>query len=172
MYRRIAQALALSTPSLESFDVFRQQKQEGFASSLPSMLSLASWLLATLSDVLAGEAKAEDIWNILLQVCLWGNKCDLSISAGSKKAASGDPVTGLAALAPKILANNSRLAWRILEAKSAGGMVDIVMDNSGFELFTDLCLADFLITAGLRPGLCCADEDQELSLVCIRHNST
>ena len=65
---RIAQALALSTPSLESFDVFRQQKQEGFASSLPSMLSLASWLLATLSDVLAGEAKAEDIWNILLQV--------------------------------------------------------------------------------------------------------
>ena len=126
------------------------------------MLSLASWLLATLSDVLAGEAKAEDIWNILLQViakffgtstlnqvCLWGNKCDLSISAGSKKAASGDPVTSLAALAPKILANNSRPAWRILEAKSAGGMVDIVMDNSGFELFTDLCLADFLITAGL-----------------------
>ena len=65
---RIAQALALSTPSLESFDVFRQQKQEGFASSLTSMFSLASWLLATLSDVLAGEAKAEDIWNILLQV--------------------------------------------------------------------------------------------------------
>jgi len=149
MYRRIAQALALSTPSLESFDVFRQQKQEGFASSLPSMLSLASWLLATLSDVLAGEAKAEDIWNILLQVCLWGNKCDLSISAGSKKAASGDPVTGLVALAPKILANNSRPAWRILEAKRGGDIVDIVMDNSGFELFTDLCLADFLITAGL-----------------------
>ena len=85
----------------------------------------------------------------LNQVCLWGNKCDLSISAGSKKAASGDPVTGLVALAPKILANNSRPAWRILEAKSGGGMVDIVMDNSGFELFTDLCLADFLITAGL-----------------------
>ena len=65
---RIAQALALSTPALHSFDVFRQQKQEGFANSTPSMLSLASWLLATLRDVLAGDAKAEDIWNILLQV--------------------------------------------------------------------------------------------------------
>jgi len=149
MYRRIAQALALSTPALHSFDVFRQQKQEGFANSAPSMLSLASWLLATLRDVLAGDAKAEDIWNILLQVCLWGNKCDLSISAGSQKAASGDPVVGLAVLASKILANNSKPAWRTLEAKTGGSMVDIVMDNSGFELFTDLCLADFLITSGL-----------------------
>ena len=65
---RIAQAIALSTPALVSFDVFRQQKQEGFANSTPSMLSLASWLLATLRDVLAGDAKPEDIWNILLQV--------------------------------------------------------------------------------------------------------
>ena len=32
------------------------------------MLALASWLLATLRDVLAGDAKPEDIWNIMLQV--------------------------------------------------------------------------------------------------------
>ena len=68
-YIRIAQALALSTPALVSFDVFRQQKQEGFANSIPSMVPLASWLLATLRDVLAGDAKPEDIWNVLLQVC-------------------------------------------------------------------------------------------------------
>ena len=65
---RISQALALSTPALMSFDVFRQQKQEGFSHSFSSMLPLASWLLATLRDVLAGDAKPEDIWNILLQV--------------------------------------------------------------------------------------------------------
>ena len=65
---RIAQALALSTPALASFDVFRQQKQEGFVNSTPSMIPLASWLLATLRDVLAGDAKPDDIWNILLQV--------------------------------------------------------------------------------------------------------
>ena len=71
MFTRIAQALALSTPALVSFDVFRQQKQEGFANSIPSMVSLASWLLATLRDVLAGDAKPEDTWNVLLQVCDW-----------------------------------------------------------------------------------------------------
>ena len=32
-------------------------------------------------------------------------------------------------------------------------MVDIVMDNSGFELFTDLCLADFLITSGIASAV-------------------
>ena len=58
-------------------------------------------------------------------------------------------MAGLAVLESKILANNSKPAWRILEVKTGGSMVDIVMDNSGFELFTDLCLADFLITSGL-----------------------
>ena len=68
VFTRIAQALALSTPALVSFDVFRQQKQEGFANSIPSMVSLASWLLATLRDILAGDANSEDTWNVLLQV--------------------------------------------------------------------------------------------------------
>ena len=28
-------------------------------------------------------------------------------------------------------------------------IIDIVMDNAGFELFSDLCLSDFLISTGI-----------------------
>ena len=30
--------------------------------------------------------------------------------------------------------------------------MDIVLDNSGLELFTDLCLADFLLASGAADG--------------------
>ena len=51
------------------------------------MLSLASWLLATLRDVLAGDAKAEDIWNILLQVndgLVKTIKCNTGVPVGEQ----------------------------------------------------------------------------------------
>jgi hypothetical protein len=74
------------------------------------------------------------------------HRCDLSISAGSKQSASGDAILSLAGLASKILVNEADQAWSTLRA-AAGGPVDIVMDNAGYELFTDLCLADFLVTS-------------------------
>ena len=62
--------------------------------------------------------------------------------------ASGDPVTALALLQENILTDNTKEAWQCLVARGKGSIIDIVMDNSGFELFTDLCLADFLVTCG------------------------
>ena len=145
MYRRMAQAVNMAGPSLKGLDFFRGQKEEGFHSSLASMESLGSWLVAQL----ASSCTASQTWATLLQVSLWGNKCDLSISAGAKNSALGDPVTGLQAMAERILSNQGDEAWQRLEGRGAGALVDIVMDNSGFELFTDLCLADFMVTSGV-----------------------
>merc|ERR1711936_413916 len=100
------------------------------------------------------------IWTTLVQVSLWGNKCDLSISAGTKSVASGDPVTALSLLEGNILSNNSREAWECLVGSGRGSTVDIVMDNSGFELFTDLCLADFLVTSGVAAKVRMRIKDQ------------
>ena len=48
-----------------------------------------------------------------------------------------------------ILADESEDCWRDLTGHGDSSVsVSIVMDNSGFELFTDLCLADFLVTSG------------------------
>ena len=35
------------------------------------------------------------------------------------------------------------------EKQDTNQIVDIVMDNAGFELFSDLCLADFLISCNV-----------------------
>jgi hypothetical protein len=74
------------------------------------------------------------------------SRCDLSISAGSKQSASGDSILSLSGLAARILVDETAEAWSALQG---GGIVDIVMDNAGYELFTDLCLADFLITSNV-----------------------
>jgi len=46
----------------------------------------------------------------------------------------------------KLSLNCTRRLWRHLNA-NRDGRVDIVLDNSGFELFTDLCLAHWLVEA-------------------------
>jgi len=74
--------------------------------------------------------------------------------------ASGDPVSALQQLQGNILTDNKGEAWQCLVAKGKGATVDIVMDNSGFELFTDLCLAEFLVTSGMAAKVRMRVKDQ------------
>lgn len=47
-----------------------------------------------------------------------------------------------------ILINNWELAWNIVKKKTNESLdnIHIVLDNAGYELFSDLCLAAFFIT--------------------------
>lgn len=98
-----------------------------------------------------------DSIHALLQVSLWGNKCDLSISAGQENSQKTSPIDSLSSLQPFILVDDSNLVWSTListqrpgqTGKSTASRVDIVLDNAGFELVTDLVLADFLVSTGL-----------------------
>ena len=74
-------------------------------------------------------------------------RCDLSISAGSKAVATGDPVSSLETLKQFILSDASSECWSRLATSPDNSSISIVMDNAGFELFSDLCLADFLISS-------------------------
>lgn len=146
MYRRIHQAVN-SVQQLRGYDCFAALKEEGMIGSMSAMRSLGTWLLDTLQS---SNMDLQANWLTLLQVCLWGNKCDLSISAGSKMTATGNPIQGLNQLLPNILVDQGVEAWQCLQSRGGTGLtIDIVMDNSGFELFTDLCLADFLLVSGL-----------------------
>jgi len=161
MYRRVFSALH-QVPQLRGFDYFQSQKQEGFMGSLAPMQLLADWLLVNCSFNDNQESNLEKIFRQLLQVSLWGNKCDLSISAGvTQKAVNGNPVDGVERLKENLLVDQGGDIWNRLTGGGGGGaLVDIVMDNAGFELFTDLCLADFLVTSKLATKVRMRIKDQ------------
>ncbi|KRT84114.1 hypothetical protein AMK59_549, partial [Oryctes borbonicus] len=45
-----------------------------------------------------------------------------------------------------ILSDDSEEIWNTIVESNGSNIVDIVLDNAGYELYTDLCIADFLIT--------------------------
>jgi len=87
---------------------------------------------------------------VVVQVALWGNKCDLSISAGASNYQTNvDPVGQAKLLQSHVLGDDDTpRVWHMLTPVKPTRCVDIVLDNAGFELFTDLCLAEFLISSG------------------------
>ena len=48
-----------------------------------------------------------------------------------------------------LFSDSSHRAWECVQAGGCNQILDVVMDNAGFELFTDLCLADYLVTSNL-----------------------
>lgn len=86
----------------------------------------------------------------VVQVALWGNKCDLSISAGASNYQTDvNPIAQATVLQRYVLCDDTSRIWQLLSSMKPGCCVDIVLDNAGFELFTDLCLADFLVSSGM-----------------------
>lgn len=81
---------------------------------------------------------------LILQFSLWGNKFDLSVFSGEVLLQHAQLDTKLHDMKKKILSNNTQQAWKVI-CDSENGRVDFILDNAGFELFSDLCLAEFLL---------------------------
>ena len=82
-----------------------------------------------------------------IDISLWGNATDLSLLAGNVTLEDIKSVQGAEVRKKneeKILVNDLPKAWKQLDGKD-NKRVDIVLDNSGFELFADLILTLFLL---------------------------
>lgn len=148
-YRRLWEAMGSATnPDYQSLDFFEIQKHESFTGSWPSILAL----ILTLEKIHKSNPKDEGSMSKnflnLLKISLWGNKCDLSISSGVATSFQGDPTNQVQALQSHLIVDHSQVVWDHLSAKR-GGIVDIILDNVGFELLSDLVLADYLLSSGL-----------------------
>ncbi|KAJ7390810.1 hypothetical protein OS493_022369 [Desmophyllum pertusum] len=151
MYRKIYEAFALSELH-QSFDPFQGQKEASFKGLQDSAISLAEFLHHSMDNSpVAGDDgnNVKNTFDTLLQFCLWGNRCDLSISSGEITADHGAGHTShLQHMKENIIVDNSQDVWDVTH-NNKNTRIDFILDNSGFELFTDLCFAEFLLHANL-----------------------
>lgn len=155
MYRKIYEAFALSKHH-QSFDPFEEQKQTSFKEYEDSAVSLAEFLCRAMeTSFVSGNdgCSVKNAFDTLLQFCLWGNRCDLSISSGEILAEHGATQTShLHHMEENIIVDNSEDVWSAVHSNN-NTRIDFVLDNSGFELFTDLCFAEFLLHAKLAEKI-------------------
>lgn len=152
MYRRLNNIFEATT-KLKDLDYFLQSKEKALTSSydaIGAVLQSIENFNANKSD--KTEAEIGEFFRKMLKLNLWGNRCDLSFSGGADVKPDSDPFSLLDNLDAFIVSDGTVAVWEcVLGAKQSPptAVIDIINDNSGYELLTDLCLADFLIEHGL-----------------------
>ncbi|KAK5660183.1 hypothetical protein OQA88_13653 [Cercophora sp. LCS_1] len=162
LFRRISAFFHL-TKHWKNYDVFARQKIKTFRSSRPAVIELAARYKDLIIQLRAAQTKGtpedEEAERILFmemcEICLWGNATDLSLltSLTYEDIQKLQGSEARKAAEKNILVNDLPAAFELLlAAKKAGAKerrVDIVLDNAGFELYVDLVLAGYLLSAGL-----------------------
>ncbi|CAH1179474.1 unnamed protein product [Phaedon cochleariae] len=148
MYRRIWQIFETMSV-LKNFDPFQDKKEESFFTALPLIEQMGKYLWDSIHD---STTPSEDEFVQFMKLNLWGNKCDLSLSLG--KVTEENTLFDISSLDKQILSDYSTDIWKAISAcDSSSDIVDIVFDNAGYEVFTDLCLADYMIAKQLAKTI-------------------
>ncbi|KAK6353694.1 hypothetical protein TWF696_005656 [Orbilia brochopaga] len=158
LYRRIATYFRLAN-SWNDFDVFLASKLKALRSSLSAILELANRYPTVTEPADFADPEASAIFHEIFLICLWGNATDLSLLTNL----SHDDIQSLQGSQARkeseknILANDLDKIYSLLtdlkQSKEGDRRVDIVLDNSGFELFVDLYLAGYLLSQGLATHI-------------------
>jgi len=146
-YRRFIEAIGYYDKTNKDtylWDPFLVAKRAGLDSSVNSadnMLEKITKLPKTREGVALAAAFA-----------LWGNKMDLSIWPADAENSSMDVFANILHAADENLLHDDtdKLTEYCETLRERGdGQIDIIIDNAGFELVTDLALADHLVASGV-----------------------
>ncbi len=135
-YRRMLECIRYFQPGpLYLRDPFAPQKEEALAQGLKT--------LAAFYAMLPEDAPLEERFALWMQRSLWGNLADLSNVAVASSARH------LADDAPdRLLINHTPQVWSLMH-KGDIRRLDLIADNSGLELLSDLGLLDLCLDGGL-----------------------
>lgn len=134
-YRKIVDILMQSS-KFSSYDPFFEQKSNTLINNMQSINKLAPFLDDMNTDLRA--------W---FELSLWGNRCDLSLKPTTPS--YSDILQDLKGLRGNIVVNQlDEIIARVEQLNSRSEnkciTIDFVMDNAGFECFTDFCLINRL----------------------------
>lgn len=137
-YRRLMEAVGYFRPGPGGRDdPFSNQKEKGYAESTAAIRTLAQGR----ADALERENVRAELLR-LLSIALWGNQADLSMWEAD---ADGPDHLSAGTEDEHLLADHSEAALDHLAALDRPARIDMWEDNAGFELVTDLALADGLL---------------------------
>ncbi|KAJ2777924.1 Hairy/enhancer-of-split with YRPW motif protein 2 [Coemansia interrupta] len=151
MYRRIA-AIFRRSEYWAKYDFFAIKKEATFRASMVAVARLCSRVDRLTKECIAdkgNETKMHLAFVEMLQASLWGNQTDLSMfpDLSSEKLEEMQARISSGENNSKIVSNDTDRIWAIV-SKLTGGRIDIVLDNSGFELLQDVLLAHWLVAVG------------------------
>ncbi|KIM61255.1 hypothetical protein SCLCIDRAFT_1216160 [Scleroderma citrinum Foug A] len=140
-----------------NFDPFFVQKEEMFKNSAAAIHQIATTMheLEREKHILIEDPdKLFVLFKEMVQMCLWGNATDLAFLTDLTPSDIENLQTvgrdAQQARKELILRDDQEAVWNHVQTmKLQEGTVarcDFVLDNAGFELFTDLVFADFLVT--------------------------
>lgn len=163
MYRLLRSFFARSQ-HWQQYDPFSAQKVKTFQSSGTAIEQLSSAVEDLIQKAKAFTDRSKSsleglqvIFRELVQTSLWGNATDLSLLTNLTHAdiqhlqAGGIGAEAQSKRQQFILSDLQNIdeAWNAIVQAGPSSRIDIILDNSGFELFTDLLLADFILSTGL-----------------------
>lgn len=146
-YRRLVEAIGYhdkSNPDTYLYDPFLVAKRAGLDSSINSA--------ETMMGKITGLPNTREGAGLAAAFALWGNKMDLSIWPADADNSSTDVFAKiLHAADDNMLHDDTDKLTEYCETlrERGDGRIDIIVDNAGFELVTDLALADHLIASGV-----------------------
>jgi uncharacterized protein with ATP-grasp and redox domains len=139
-YRRVVEATGYFQPGdWQGRDPYENQKRSGLLSSRTAIRALVQNLNRAIKD-----GWKQGSFLRLLNADLWGNQADLSMWP----AGQGDQPTHAEELQRQHLLVDDAMAIAgfIDGLREEPARVDFLVDNAGFELVADLCLADYLLS--------------------------
>ncbi|CDO95414.1 unnamed protein product [Kluyveromyces dobzhanskii CBS 2104] len=138
-----------------NFDIFDRLKTSTFESSKAGVLDLATYYHGVVDKFNGNEDAIPLLFQEFIEISLWGNATDLSLLA----TATVDDISAIQDSANRlkqksnILIDDTANAYKHLVSQNGDARVDFILDNSGFELYTDLLFAAFMLDSKLASSV-------------------
>lgn len=152
IYRKL-KSIFEETQSLRDFDYFEQSKELELSKSMPA-ISRVIKSVNEFSSIYHTPSEVEEFFYKLLKQDLWGNRNDLSVTLGKEMdVINTNPLQELDKYNNDLLVDQTHEIWTCINADKQNKVIDVICDNSGYELLSDFVLCDFIIAHKLASKI-------------------